>query len=175
MGRLILICGTLCVAVGTIIGAQTPAPQTEKPVAGVVATVTLTGCLERWSNEATPSPDGAPGAKAPAGAEFVLTNVEGQTASATGAGATSAPTREHDARYLLLSSPTMAFAPHLNHTVTVVGSITPQPSEGASPAERIADPSRAETNLPAGPRSEAYRLNLVEVAKMTMVSNTCKR
>ncbi len=174
MGRLILMCGTLGLAAGTVLGAQTPPPQTEKPVAGVVATVTLTGCLERWTSEATPSPDGAPPEKAPAGAEFVLTNVAGQTASAT-AGAAATPARERGARYLLLSSPTMAFAPHLNHTVTVVGSITPQPSEGASAAERIAEPSRSETNLPAGPRSEAYRLNLVEVSKLTMVSATCTR
>jgi hypothetical protein len=174
--RLLLWGGALVLVAGPGLFAQIPpakpqSGQGEKPVAGVVASVTLTGCLERWSDEAAASPAGTPG-KAPAGAEYVLTRVEGQVASATSAAATPAKPA-NDARYLLLSSPKVNFATHLNHKVQIVGTIAPQPSEGASPAESIAEPSRAETNLPAGPKSEAYRLNLVEVSSLTMVSPAC--
>jgi hypothetical protein len=57
--------------------------------------------------------------------------------------------------------------------VKVVGSIAPQPSEGASAVDRAVDPSRAETNLPEQPASEAYRTNLIEVSSLTMVSRSC--
>lgn len=174
--RLLMWGGALALAAGPGLFAQTPPAkpkpgQGEKPVAGVVASVTLTGCLARWSDEAAASPTGA-SATAPAGAEYVLTRVEGQVASATSAGATPAKPA-HDTRYLLLSSPKVNLVTHLNHKVQIVGTIAPQPSEGASLAESIAEPSRAETNLPAGPTSEAYRLNLVEVSSLTMVSPTC--
>ncbi len=180
MSRLFLIwCASLAGAGGAGLVAQTPPavpkPAPEKSVAGVVASVTLTGCLERWSSEAAPSPTGAPAEKAPAGAEYVLTQVEGQVAPAAPSGGAPTAQREQGTRYLLLSSPSTNFASHLNHKVKIVGTIAPQPSEGASPAEQIAEPSRAETNLPAGPPSEAYQINLIEVSSLTMVARTCTK
>ncbi|MEP7116941.1 MAG: hypothetical protein ABI880_05135 [Acidobacteriota bacterium] len=174
MSKLLLICGTLTLTAGTSLLAQSrPAtrtpPEAEKPVAGVVASIVLTGCLERWSDAAMKT--GAAADTAPAGAEFVLTTVDGNITPP--AGAAGREKTAPKARYLLLSSPTMNYAQHVNHIVKVVGSIAPQPAEGASVADRIAEPGRAETNLPAGPTSEAYRLNLVEVASLTMVAKTC--
>jgi hypothetical protein len=150
-----------------------PAAQTGRPVAGVVASVTLTGCLERWSSAASPSPTGAPTEKAPAGAEFVLTQVAGQSESATSAGSGTTERADPKARYLLLPSPSMDFAAHLNHTVKVVGTIAPQPSEGASAVDHAINPSSSETNLPERPEAKAYQSNLIEVSSLTMVSRSC--
>ena len=152
----------------------TPPPvQVGKPVAGVVASVTVTGCLQQWSAAAPPSPTGAPADRAPAGAEFVLTQVEGQTESATSASGGKTEPAGAKARYLLLPSPSTDFAMHLNHKVKVVGTIAPQPSEGASAADHAINPSSSETNLPEHPESGAYQTNLIEVSSLTMVSRNC--
>jgi len=179
MSRRFLISGGACAFVaGASLVAQTssgtPQPsQAGKPVAGVVASVTVTGCLERWSTAAPPSPTGAPTEKAPAGAEYVLTQVEGHTESATAAGGGKTGQADPKARYLLLPSPSMDLSAHLNHKVKVAGTIAPQPSEGASPADRAINPSASETNLPERPESSAYQTNLLEVSSLTMVSPNC--
>ena len=142
-------------------------------MAGVVASITVTGCLEKWSSAAPPSPTGAPTEKAPAGAEYVLTHVEGQTESATAAGGGKTEQANPQTRYLLLPSPAMDFSAHVNHRVKVAGTIAPQPSEGASPADRAINPSASETNLPERPESRAYQTNLLEVSSLTMVSRSC--
>jgi hypothetical protein len=159
----------------TALLAQTPSPATSqgKPVAGVVASVTVTGCLERWSSAAASSPTGAATDKPPAGAEYVLTQVEGQTESATAAGGGKAEQTDPKTRYLLLPSPSTNFSAHLNHKVKVVGTIAPQPSEGASPADRAINPSASETNLPEHPEPKAYQTNLIEVSSLTMVARSC--
>jgi hypothetical protein len=174
----LMSCGTIALASATGLYAQTspatpPPGQGDKAVAGVVASVTLTGCLERWSSQATASPTGAPTEKAPAGAEFVLTQVDGQTASATAAGGGTPTATEQDKQYLLLSSPSIDLPAHLNHKVKIVGTIAPQPSEGASAVDRMIEPSSSETNLPQDRRSEAYRANLIEVSSLTMVARSC--
>lgn len=176
MSRRILMCGTFALAGGIALGAQTgqpPAPRAETPAAGVVASVTLTGCLEPFVAESAASPSDESAAQTPAGVKFMLTQANGQATPAPAAGGGGGATAERDQKYLLLSSPTLALAPHVNHTVKVVGTITPQPAPGATAEDKLADPSRAETNLPAGPRPEAYRLNLVEVSTITMVAKTC--
>lgn len=176
MGRLVpMWCVTLTLAVGTALFAQTSQPQPprgEKATAGVVATVAATGCLERLKTDPAASPTDAP-PQAPAGVEYVLTRVDGRTASTTAAVTGETATAQPETRYLLLSSPSTDFAPHLNHKVKIVGTIVPQPSEGASPAQQVADPTSRETNLPDGPKSKAYHDNLVEVSSVTMVSRSC--
>lgn len=173
MSRRILMCGTAALACGAVLAAQTAQPpRVEKPAAGVVAAVTLTGCLQRVPADlATGGSDERPAV--PAGVTHILTMADGVAIPAPETGAGGAPTVERDRRFLLLAGPTMPLAPHENHTVKVVGTITPQPAPGATTEEKIAEPSRAETNLPAGPTPEAYRLNLVEVASVTMVSRSC--
>lgn len=167
----VLSCSTILLALGVVLAptasrAQTPSP---KPETGAVASVTVTGCLERWS---AAKPDGAsdPAADAPpAGAEYMLTSQDPDPASRAAA---SGP--ESKKRYLLLDNPKVDYAAHLRHTVTVVGTITPQPTPGASAEDRAIDPSTRETNLPLRPEPAAYRLNLVEVSSLKMVSNECR-
>jgi hypothetical protein len=103
----------------------------------------------------------------------MLTGVEGQTTSATASGGGSPDRTEPETRYLLLASKTVDYETHLRHKVRIVGTIAPQPTEGASPTDRVVEPSTRETNLPAGPESRAYRTNLLEVASLTMVSRSC--
>lgn len=188
MSNTILIwCGTL--ALGTALGAQAnpavpqvptghavPQVQTQPPPApAIVATITATGCLERWRADAGSSPAVAAGDKGPAGVTYMLTHVQGETHSASAAGTGKTDTTAPQTRYLLLPDAKLEFAAHLNHRVKITGTIAPQPSAGASPLDAIADPATRETNLPADDKSEAYRDNLVEVSALTMVARACGR
>lgn len=153
--------------VATLAQAQQP-PQAAQAKTGVVATVTATGCVERWS----PQPGDTTG-KPPDGVQFVLTHIDGKTASATTAGAPATEKTPPEARYLLLPQPSLNLAAHLNHRVRIDGTIAPQPSPGASVAEVVANPAARETNLPEQPESKSYRDNLIDVSSLTMVAGTC--
>lgn len=171
--RLLMLGGAL--ALGGGVALATPTPTTpggqDTPRAGVVASVAATGCLERWTSHAPPSPTGAPAEPPPAGVEFVLADVEG--ADTPRSGDTDADRRD-EPRYLLLPSPTLDYARHVNQRVTIVGTIAPQPSPGASAADRAINPSSSETNLPERPPAEPYRANLVEVTSLKVVAGTCR-
>jgi len=158
-------------AAATICAQTTPQPAGGRATTGVVATVAATGCIERWTSpgDAVGAPDGE---QAPAGVQYVLTQVEGATASATAAGAGKSESTPRQTRYLLLPSPAMDYAPHLHHKVKIAGTIAPQPSEGAAPETRAVDPTSRETNLPDR-KSAAYDDNLLEVASLTMVARSC--
>ena len=163
MSKLVLIwSGIVTLSAGTALLAQ--APQ-EKAATGVVATITATGCLESTAGLAE---------KPPAGAKFVLTHVDGRTASATSGEAGKTEKTGPETRYLLLPDPKLDVAAHLNHRVKIVGTIAPQPSEGASLTEIVTDPASRETNLPGGAKPEGYQYNLVDVSSLTMVSGSCK-
>lgn len=169
-------CATLALAFTTGLGAQSsttvpkipagttvppsghavPKPQTAPPEPAPAPAVTATGCIERW--QAEPTAAGIPADKGPAGVTYVLTRIQGEAAK----------------RYLLLPDPKVNFAAHLNHRVTLTGTIAPQPSAGASVADSIADPATRETNLPSGgAKPEAYQDNLIEVSTLTMVARAC--
>jgi hypothetical protein len=136
-------------------GHAVPKPTTAPPEAVPPPVVTATGCIERWQAEATA---GVPADKGPAGVTHVLTRIQGEDAK----------------RYLLLPDPKLNFAAHLNHRVTLTGTIAPQPSAGASVADSIADPATRETNLPSGgAKPETYQDNLIEVSTLTMVARAC--
>jgi hypothetical protein len=134
----------------------------------VVATVSATGCIERWSPQS-----GDTTAKAPDGVQYVLTRIDGKTLSATSAGGGAPEQTPAAARYLLLSQPSQNLAAHLNHRVKIDGTIAPQPTEGASLADNLSNPAARETNLPEGPESKSYRDNLVDVSSLTMIANSC--
>ena len=153
---------------GIVTAAQAP---TQKSETGVVATLSVTGCLERWAPDAAAGGDAA--ANPPAGVHFVLTQAVGQSASATSnsPAAQTAPTPE---RYLLLDNTSVDYAAHLNHRVRIAGTIAPQPSTGASLAQQLADPSTRETNLPAKAETASYGGNLVDVSALTMVARTLR-
>ena len=152
---------------GTTIAAQAPGKKSDT---GVVATLSVTGCLERWAPDPAASADAA--AKPPAGVLFMLTHAEGQSASATSE-SPSAQTAPAPERYLLLESKTVDYAAHLNHRVRIAGTIAPQPSTGASLAQQIVDPATRETNLPEKAETASYSGNLVDVSALTMVAKSC--
>jgi hypothetical protein len=163
-------CGMLALVGGAGLSAQSSVPQrppSEKTMAGV-ATLTVTGCLERWNPE-TMARTGAP-EDPPAGVEYVLTHVEGQSPAA---GAAKPAGRQIEKRYLLLPSRSLDYGAHRGHKVTISGTIAPQPAEGASEADKVTNPSTRETNLPVEPKAEAYHYNLVDVSSLTMVSRSC--
>ncbi len=159
----------LCVAC-LLLGGITANGQGQQPDAGVVATLSVTGCLERWAP--MPAAGGDPAVVAPAGVEFMLTQIEGQTVSATSTTSTAQPAAAKE-RYLLLPAKGMNYAAHLNHRVRIAGTIAPQPSTGASLAQQLTDPGSRETNLPAVPEAASYGGNLVEVSTLTMVARSC--
>jgi hypothetical protein len=169
--RLPMLSGALALAGSLTVFAQAAPPpsQADQPRAGVVATVALTGCLERWTSNAPASPTGAAAEPPPAGAEYVLTGVKDAVPPAGG----SAEESPSAPQYLLLPSPKLNFATHVNQMVKVSGTIAPQPSPGASPADRAIDPSSSETNLPERPTPDTYRANLVEVTSITTVAAAC--
>jgi hypothetical protein len=166
--QIVILC-LACVVSSGVSGAAQSAAQ--KSDTGVVATLAITGCLERWAPAPGAAADPA-AAKPPAGVEFMLSQAKGQAESATSAAATpQAATRNE--RYLLLPMKGVDYAAHVNHQVRITGAIAPQPSAGASTAQQIADPSSRETNLPARPEAESYDGSLVDVATFTMVAQSC--
>lgn len=162
-----MICLVCLFSFRGIAGAQAPGRKSDT---GVVAALSVTGCLVRWAPDA--SSGGGAAAKPPAGVEFMLTDAQGQSASATSASPSAQPAPAPK-RYLLLENKTVDYAAHLNHRVRIDGSIAPQPSTGASVAQQIVDPSTRETNLPAQAETASYDGNLVDVAALTMVARSC--
>jgi hypothetical protein len=159
----------VCVLVaGTAIAGQAPAQKSET---GVVATLSVTGCLQRWAPDAAAAGETA-AAQPPAGVHFMLTDAEGQAASATST-SPSAQSAPMPKRYLLLESKAVDYAAHVNHRVQITGTIAPQPSTGASLAQQIVDPSTRETNLPVKAETASYDGTLVDVSALTMMSRTC--
>ena len=164
-----IFCLAFVLLSGFTAGAQSAGQKSD---AGVVATMTVTGCLERWAPD--PAAGADPAAKPPAGVQFMLTHIEGQAASVTSGDGKPQPAARHE-RYLLLPAKNLNYAAHLSHRVRITGTIAPQPSTGASPAQQLADPASRETNLPARPEAESYDGNLVEVATLSMVAPACER
>jgi hypothetical protein len=166
----VIHCAAFVLVSGLTAVAQAPAQKSDT---GVVATLSITGCLERWAPN--PAGGGDPAAaKPPAGVRYMLTQAEGQAASATSNTAAPQPAARHE-RYLLLDAKGVDYAAHVNHRVRIAGTIAPQPSTGASPLQQVIDPSTRETNLPARPEAESYDGNLVDVSALTMVAKSCGR
>jgi hypothetical protein len=171
MRNRVLVCGPTIACLGALaISTATAAAQSQPATVsktGVVATVSATGCIERWAPQA-----GDTNVKAPDGVQFVLTGIDGKTVSATSADGAPGKTPSA-ARYLLLSQPSHNVAAHLNHRVKIEGTIAPQPTEGASLADNLSNPASRETNLPEGPESKSYRDNVVDVSSVTMIAKSC--
>lgn len=98
------------------VSAQTPRePKQRDDQTPKAKTVTVTGCITKSDARS------AQGSTAP----FVLTNVEGGTAST----------------YALIPTPGADLASHVNHKVEVTGAVPRQPSPGAGP-ERSSESTR---------------------------------
>lgn len=167
MSKSVLISCIAATLAATTAQAQQP-PQAAQAKTGVVATVSATGCVERWTAQ-----PGDTTTRPPDGVQFVLTHIDGKTASATTAGAPPIEKTPPAAQYLLLPQPSLNLAAHVNHRVRIDGTIAPQPSEGASPADAAINPAARETNLPEHGESKSYRDNLIDVKSLTMVAATC--
>lgn len=153
-------------------------PSTRAPGAMVENTMTLTGCLKTWDSRtmapATGAGSGAGSAAAPvasapastgASSEFVLTNVE-RSEAARAAGVTGSS-------YLLKASDSsVAFNEHLNHKVSLTGSISDAARDLGRPTDRSADRADKPAPDPSGRAGDA-KLPTLNVTSLKMVSPTC--
>ena len=141
-------------------------------MADVASSTTVTGCLKTWDSRAMAPATGAgsgagsaasPAPRRPTGAsEFVLTNVEG--AQATGS---------KGSFLLKTSDSSISFSQHLNHKVSLTGTIADaaksmDPSASAPPT---ADKPSADRDASASGRDA--KLPILNVTALKMVSPTC--
>ena len=121
MNRAIASWSTALAMTGLSLGAQVPtpakppAPSKEVPA----APVSVTGCLRAWSDGAA-EPAATPSESRAAGlVRFTLTQIE-QT---MGAAAADDPSRTEELRVLLVPTPAIDLAAHVNTKVTVTGTL----------------------------------------------------
>lgn len=182
-------CAVGAFAASTTIGAQTPPAPKPQPSTPSMAsqsdkdTVTLTGCLKAWDDNATgeptsttPSPTGTtPSATgAMAATKFMLTNVE--TAGAPKSTTPAQPSGMAAQHYVLMADKGVNLAAHLNHQVRITGKKAPgmsntMHSDTAKPESRP-DPSKPSAGIMTG--DQAHKdLGTINVSAVTMISATC--
>ena len=171
-------CGAIAIASATVT-AQSPQPSTAQPPATQPAAaarasdaekmVTVTGCLAKAGSSAS-APSSASAAGSSGG--FVLTNAQygsktmsspSSAAPANPPAASSGAGRAAASSYALKTQgATVDLSQHLNHTVTVTGTIDMAgPSAGTSP------PSATDSTRPAA------TMPTLNVTTVTMVSSSC--
>ena len=191
-------CSAVAVVGAISLSAQTtPAPSPSSPrapQATAASSITVTGCLKPWDGSAMGPTTGAttPGTTAATPAKFLLTNVVDPTAGRSGApgsGTPGTPTTapadrmgaSADAKqYTLTASSSVNLAQHLNHQVSVTGTLTPASGStmgtpgsttGTMPS-RPGDPARpGEMGSHAG--MGAANAGTITVSSVTMVNATC--
>jgi hypothetical protein len=152
-------------------------PSMRPPAADLSGALTLTGCLKTWDGRTAAPATGAgsgagSAASAPAGSsEFVLTNVEKSEASRA-AGASSFLVRALD--------PSVAFSQHLNHKVTLTGTVSDAAKDMGRGTDRNADqpptpdkpsPDASASSTGRGPGD--MKMPTLNVTSLKMVSPTC--
>ena len=192
-------CGVLVVA-GLTASAQTPqttpsqptSPATSQKPMDAGGPVTVTGCLAAWDGKSMsssgPSTDAgtAASSSAPAsgatgaGASYVLTSVQQGTGSAsTTSRASSASVA---GKYLLKADSTVNLSAHLNHKVTVTGTLDKMSahtgSDVSANAPSSTDPPRTDKPATASESAGAHDMGsmkpqTLKVTNVTMVSATC--
>jgi hypothetical protein len=192
-------CGVLVVA-GFTASAQTPqtppsqptSPATSQKSMDAGGSVTVTGCLAAWDGKSmsgsgpgtdagSTAPSSAP-ASGPtgAGASYVLTSVQQGTGSASTT--SSASSAGVAGKYLLKADSTVNLSAHLNHKVTVTGTLdkmSPDSGGGASAgAPASTDPPRTDKPATASGSERAHDMGsmkpqTLKVTSVTMVSATC--
>jgi hypothetical protein len=165
--------------------AQTPQTtkptDPQKPMSSEMRTITVTGCLKTWTGSTTSSgamtqpskPEtGKPAETAKSGAQYVLSDITTSPSDtmkpspSTTAGSTPATS------YLLMAKDsTVNLSQHLNHKVTVSGTVG-----GNSSSDAMAKPSSPTTSSTPD-RSSATGMSgqpaTLTVTTLTMVSATC--
>lgn len=188
-------CGVLVVA-GLTASAQTPqttpsypsSPTAQKPM-DPGRSVTVTGCLAAWDGKSmsnsrpttdagSASPSSAP-ASGPtsAGASYVLTSVQQGTASASTTSSVGVA-----GKYLLKADSTVNLSAHLNHKVTITGTVDKMSGDtgsgvtantpSATELPRTDQPSTASGSARAHDMG-SMKPQTLKVTSVTMVSATC--
>jgi len=193
---IVAACGVLAVA-GLTASAQTPQTTPSQPTSTATSQkpmdasgpVTITGCLAAWDGksmsssgagtEAGTSPSSSASASGPssAGAGYVQTSVQQGTGSPSTTSSASVA-----AKYLLKADSTVNLNAHLNHKVTVTGTIDKMSADMGSgmstsvPSSRGAP--RADKPDTASGSSRAHDMGsmkpqTLKVTSVMMVSATC--
>ena len=156
-----------------------PSTPSTRPMADMTAATTVTGCLKTWDSRAMAPATGAgsgagsaassTASASPSASEFVLTNVEGSRA-ASGKGS-----------FLLKTSDaSVSFAQHLNHKVSVTGTISDAAKGMGRGSDRMSDQPTADK--PAADRdasatgrvgADDAKLPTLNVTAIKMLSPTC--
>lgn len=183
MNTIWLWCGPVVMAGGVTLAAQASVPPTAgaqptPAVAGAPATITATGCLKPWVDDvaapaATPSGAVSPSqaAQAPGGARFTLTQID----ATEGLPASETAGDKAELRMLLIPAASVNLAAHVNHRVTVSGTVPPEGSlavPGATPSQP-ARPGSGEANLPPKPTESAHPYMPLAVSAVKMVAASC--
>ena len=172
--QVLATCGALAIA-GLAVTAQSPQPSTAQPPSTQPAAyarasdsdklLTITGCVAR---AASTSPTSSASAASSSGG-FILTNAQygskamsspDSPAATTPPAASTGPRSTASSYTLRAQGAGVDFAPHLNHKVTVTGTID---MAGSSPAS-------APSATDARPAAAMPTLNVTSV---TMVSSSC--
>jgi hypothetical protein len=187
-------CGALAVA-GLTVSAQTPqtppsqppTPATSQRPMDAGSPVTVTGCLAAWDGKSMSSSGSDAGSAASssarasdATAKYMLTNVQHGTGSpSTTSGATSAGGA--GSSYMLKADSTVKLSAHLNHKVSVTGTLDKLSAPSGSESARTpspTDPSAIDKPAAASGSARAHdtgsmKLQTLKVTSVTMVSATC--
>lgn len=174
-------CGSVVLAAGVGLAAQTSGPpkaatQPAPPAAGADAAISATGCLKPWVQDAA-GPAGSPSgavspseaAQSPGGARFTLTQID----ATEGLPASEAATDKAELRFLLTPDASVNLTAHVNHRVTVTGTIPPDQSAAADARPKPARPGSGEANLPAKPAESAHPYMPLNVSAVKMVAASC--
>jgi hypothetical protein len=192
-------CGVFVVA-GLTASAQTPqappsqptVPATSQKPMDAGGAVTVTGCLAAWDGKsmsgsgpgadaasATSSSAGASGASG-AGAAFVLTSVQQGTGSPSTT--SSASNASVAGKYLLKADSSVNLSAHLNHKVTVTGTLDKVSADvGSGMSASVpspTDPPRTDNQDTASGSARGHEVGpmkpqTLKVTGVTMVSATC--
>lgn len=187
---ILVVCGML--VAGLAVSTQTPQAQPERPrpvtpapaSAGAAGSITVTGCLvtsdgksaARGSHEAAPaSASGSTGSATDAA--YMLTNVQ--------RGSSSASSRSQKS-YVLEADSTVNLSAHLNHRVSVTGSVdksahnrshaTSEPGAaqpGPPPTDPPADTPAKARDAQRAHDMRAMKHETLKVTSVSMVSATC--
>ncbi len=192
-------CGVLVVA-GLTASAQTPqttpsqptSPATSQKPMDAGGPVTVTGCLAAWDGKSMsssgPGTDAGSAAASSArasgatgaGASYVLTSVQQGTGSASTT--SSASSASVAGKYLLKADSTVNLSAHLNHKVTVTGTLDKMSahtgSDVSANAPSSTDPPRTDKPATASESAGAHDMGsmkpqTLKVTSVTMVSATC--
>jgi hypothetical protein len=174
-------CGAIAIA-GLTVTAQSPQPSTAQPPATQPATsqsarasdsdkmLTVTGCLARAGSSA--SATSSPSAAGSSGG-FILTNAQSKAmstpdnpASTAPPGASSGPRATASSYALKAQGAGVDLSQHLNHKVTVTGTIDSMAGSSAA-ASPSSPPSATDSARPAA------TMPTLNVTSVTMVSSSC--